>query len=128
MNQIQKVQQSTFESLRKANQQGQDYWSVRELSRVLGYSEFRHFLPVINRAKKSCENSGQRVTDHFADVLEMVNIGSGAQREIQDVSSCQVYDKMAVVARSPAVGGATKQSQHNAGAYLMRLLHPLGSQ
>ena len=82
---ISSVHQSTFESLKKINQQGQDYWSARELSKVLGYSEFRHFLPVINKAKEACENSGQTTANHFEDILEMVTIGSGAQREIQDV-------------------------------------------
>jgi DNA-damage-inducible protein D len=83
---ISETHQTTFEILRKVNQQGKDYWSARELSKVLGYSEFRHFLPVINKAKEACENSGQSITNHFEDILEMVKIGSGAQREVQDVS------------------------------------------
>ena len=77
--------QSVFESLRKVNQQGQDFWSARELSKVLGYSEFRHFIPVISKAREACENSGQELIDHFEDMLDMVVIGSGAQREVQDV-------------------------------------------
>lgn len=82
---IQKVHQSTFESIRRINQRSQDYWSARELAKILEYSEFRHFLSVIDKAKEACINSGQDVSDHFEDVLEMVSIGSGAQREIQDV-------------------------------------------
>ena len=77
--------QSTFESIRKVNPQGADYWSARDLSRILGYSEFRHFLPVIIKAKEACQNSNQNIIDHFEGVLEMVSIGSGAKREIQDV-------------------------------------------
>ncbi|MBI5023494.1 MAG: DNA damage-inducible protein D [Candidatus Omnitrophica bacterium] len=76
---------STFESIRKVNQHGQDFWSARDLAKILGYSEFRHFIPVIHKAKESCENSGQVIGNHFEDVLEMVPIGSGARREIQDV-------------------------------------------
>lgn len=79
------VHQSTFESIRKVNQSGQDFWSARDLSKVLGYSEFRHFIPVINKAKEACENSVQKIGNHFEDILEMVPIGSGARREIQDV-------------------------------------------
>ena len=82
---ISSTHQSAFEALRKTNSQGRDYWSARELSKVLGYSEFRHFIPVISKAKEACENSGQRITNHFEDILEMVTIGSGAQREIPDV-------------------------------------------
>ena len=79
------VHHSTFESIRKINNQGFDYWSARNLAKVLGYSEFRHFLPVIGKAKEACRNSGQDTVNHFEDILEMVSIGSGAQREIQDV-------------------------------------------
>lgn len=76
---------STFESIRKVNRHGQDFWSARDLSKILGYSEFRHFIPVINKAKEACENSGQVIGNHFEDILEMVPIGSGAHREVQDV-------------------------------------------
>ena len=79
------VHQSAFESIRKVNQSGQDFWSARGLSKILGYSEFRHFVPVINKAKEACENSGQKIGNHFEDILDMVPIGSGARREIQDV-------------------------------------------
>jgi DNA-damage-inducible protein D len=51
----------------------------------LEYSEFRHFLPVIDKAKQACLNSGQVIHSHFEDILDMVNIGSGAKREISDV-------------------------------------------
>ena len=62
-----------------------EYWTARDLSRVLEYSEYRHFKPVIDRAKEACTNSGNRISDHFEDILEMVPIGSGAEREIDDV-------------------------------------------
>ncbi len=84
-NQMTEAHRSNFEAIRSVNKHGQDFWSARELSRVLGYSEFRHFIPVINKAKEACENSGQEASNHFEDILEMVPIGSGAQREIQDV-------------------------------------------
>ncbi len=77
--------QSAFEKIRKINQQGQDFWSARDLFQILGYSEFRHFIPVVNKAKEACRNSGQVLENHFEDILEMVSIGSGAQREIQDI-------------------------------------------
>jgi len=52
---------------------------------VLEYSEYRHFQPVIERAKDACRNSGHPVDDHFEDILDMVEIGSGAKRQIADV-------------------------------------------
>ncbi|MGV8815355.1 MAG: DNA damage-inducible protein D [Gelidibacter sp.] len=64
---------------------GNEYWSARDLAKILEYSEYRHFLPVIERAKEACVNSGYEVSDHFEDILEMVTIGSGAKRELETV-------------------------------------------
>jgi DNA-damage-inducible protein D len=82
---IQATHQSTFEMLRKVNQQGQDYWSARDLQEILGYSKWEKFLSVIEKAKKACVNSGQKDADHFLQMGKMVEIGSGAQREIDDI-------------------------------------------
>ena len=76
---------ATFESIRHVDADGNDYWLARPLAKVLDYSEYRHFLPVVERAREACRNSGQPLADHFEDVLEMVEIGSGARREIPDV-------------------------------------------
>ncbi|MFZ1724702.1 MAG: DNA damage-inducible protein D, partial [Dokdonella sp.] len=46
---------------------------------------YRHFLPVLERAREACRNSKQRVEDHMEDILTKVEIGSGAQREVEDV-------------------------------------------
>lgn len=75
----------TFEGIRQLDSQGNEYWSARKLGKVLDYSEYRHFLPVIDRAREACQKSGFALADHIEDVLDMVNIGSGAQREIADV-------------------------------------------
>jgi DNA-damage-inducible protein D len=75
----------TFESIKHLSADGSEYWLARDLSKVLDYSEYRHFQPVIEKAKEACKNSGQPVQDHFEDVLDMVEIGSGAKRAVQDV-------------------------------------------
>ncbi len=75
----------TFDSIRHQDESGHEYWRARQLAKVLEYSEYRHFLPVITRAKAACRNSGQNDVDHFEDVLDMVDIGSGAQRPVEDV-------------------------------------------
>lgn len=64
---------------------GVECWSARELSVALGYVQYRNFLPVIDKAKESCLNAGESVPDHFADVRKMVQIGSNAERQIDDV-------------------------------------------
>lgn len=77
--------QATFDDIRLLDGEKNEYWLARQLSKVLEYSEYRHFLPVIARAKAACINSNQDELDHFEDILEMVNIGSGAQREIDNI-------------------------------------------
>jgi DNA-damage-inducible protein D len=75
---------NTFERIKRVNPAGADFWSARELARVLEYSEFRHFLPVIEKAREACLKSAHRVEDHFEQILEMVSIGSNAQRPVED--------------------------------------------
>lgn len=75
----------TFESLKQEEEDGYEFWSARKLAKTLEYSEYRHFLPVIEKAKDACRNSAHSIEDHFEDILEMVNIGSGGRRQIADV-------------------------------------------
>jgi DNA-damage-inducible protein D len=82
---IKTLHHQTFESIKQLDEEANEYWLARQLSKVLEYSEYRHFQPVIERAKEACKNSGQPTQNHFEDILEMVDIGSGAKREISDV-------------------------------------------
>ena len=68
---------STFDGIRHADAAGNEFWLARQLAVVLDYSQYRHFLPVIERAREACVNAGQIVADHIEDVLTMVDIGSG---------------------------------------------------
>ena len=52
---------------------------------MLGYSDYRNFEQVINKAKTACFNSGHRIEDHFGDITEMIEIGKGAQRAVSAV-------------------------------------------
>ncbi len=74
-----------FENLRRVDEYGNEYWTSRQLWKVLEYTEYRHFLPVIEKAKISCINSGNEISDHFEDVLEMIEIGKGGKRESESV-------------------------------------------
>lgn len=110
-NEIKKSHISVFEGIRRTNQLGQDFWSARELSKILGYLEYRNFLPVIVKAKEACVNSGQKISDHFVNLREMVAIGSGAQREIQDTElsryACYLIVQNADPAKSVVALGQT---------------------
>ncbi len=61
-------------------------WSARDLQKILGYAEWRNFLKVIEKAKAACKNADIKVPDHFVEVNKMVELGSGSQREIDDIA------------------------------------------
>lgn len=61
-------------------------WSARELQEILGYTEWRNFINVVEKAKTACENAGIPVSDHFVEVNKMIEIGKGGQREVEDIA------------------------------------------
>ena len=60
-------------------------WNARELQLLLGYSKWENFSKVIDKAKIACGTAGYLVSDHFPDVRKMVHLGSGLEREIDDI-------------------------------------------
>ncbi len=62
-----------------------EFWFARDLQKLLDYDEWRNFQNVIDKAKASCKNSGFNVNDHFVDVNKKVDLGSSAEREIEDL-------------------------------------------
>ena len=70
-----------FENIKHVDENGVEYWYARELMPILQYSNWQNFEKIIDKAKKSCQNSDISVFDHFTDVNKMVQIGSGAYRE-----------------------------------------------
>ena len=86
MSEIERYSNLTFESIKHINELGQEFWLARELQGVLEYTQWRRFYETIERAKSACTNSGYDADDHFADVGKMVGIGSGAERNVEDIS------------------------------------------
>ncbi len=77
--------EQTFEGIKHINEYGEEYWLARELQGVLEYSRWENFNKAVERAKKACKNTGFDIQDHFREVTKMVSLGSGAEREIDDV-------------------------------------------
>ncbi len=65
---------------------GVEFWLARELQELLGYTQWRNFEAVIDKAKTACDKAGQAVEDHFADVSKMIDLPKGAQREVDDLA------------------------------------------
>lgn len=76
----------SFEAHANRTDGGVDFWLARDLQHLLGYAEWRNFSSsVISKAKTACEVSGHEVSDHFVGVNKMVDLGSGSQREVDDI-------------------------------------------
>lgn len=74
-----------FEGHAQKTDSGIEFWMARDVQHLLGYGKWDNFLGVISKAKTACELSGHTVTDHFADVGKMIQLGKGGQREIDDI-------------------------------------------
>ena len=85
MSDIEKQHNSIFEQIRRIDENGNEFWSARDMAKVLEYSEYRHFIPVIEKEKEACRNSGQNFMDHFEDYLDMIEIGKGGKRPVDSV-------------------------------------------
>jgi DNA-damage-inducible protein D len=85
------MKKETIQKLNKAfesyayEEDGIEYWLARELQELLGYTEWRNFLKIIDKAMTTCQSTGEKTLDHFVDVNKMIDIGKGGQRELSDM-------------------------------------------
>lgn len=75
---------SPFEGLRLLDSNGKEFWSARELMPVLGYQGWQRSEVVLKRAMAACEQTDNKIFDHFNPSVKMVKLGSGAEREVKD--------------------------------------------
>jgi len=83
---IEKISKLTTNLENYSHKQGEtEYWFAREIMQLLGYDRWENFAKVIEKATIACKNSEQKISDHFLGVTKMVTIGSGAERQIDDI-------------------------------------------
>ncbi|GHT46612.1 DNA-damage-inducible protein D [Bacteroidia bacterium] len=74
-----------FEQIKRIDEDGNEYWSARELAKVLEYTEYRNFISVVEKAKESCKTASQVLLNHFVDINELIIIGKGAERQVDSI-------------------------------------------
>ena len=84
MKELEKINETIFESIKHVDDEGNEYWYARELQYILGYNQWRSINDLIKRAKVACKESDNNIHDHFAVQRKMVDIGSNTQREVLD--------------------------------------------
>jgi len=100
--QIAEKHHQAFEEIKHIDEDGVEYWLARELAPVLGYGQYRNFIPVITRAADAVRNSGNEVSHHFAQVSKMVSIGSSTTREVGDIKLSRYACYLAVQNGDPS--------------------------
>ena len=76
---------SDFEQIKKRREDGQEYWTSRELCTALGYSTYQKFTRLLNKAIAVANAKGMNMTDHFNQTVEMVKLGSGTFRKVENM-------------------------------------------
>ena len=84
MNELEKINETIFESIKHVDDDGNEYWYARELQKVLEYKRWDKFYNVIESAQVACSISNNNVLDHFSQVGKMIHLGKGGQRKISD--------------------------------------------
>ncbi len=85
MKDVSNYRTNIFESIKQINEYGSEYWSARDLAKLLEYKRFDKFKNVIEKAEEACGQSDNEVPDHFSHVGIMIDLPKGAKREIEDI-------------------------------------------
>ena len=84
MNTIEKYNEKTFEDIKHIDDNGNEYWYARELSKVLEYRDWRNFKKVIEKAIISANNSISDKDDWVVEVNKPIKTGKGKEEYIKD--------------------------------------------
>lgn len=77
--------QSPFDQLCEVDADGKEWWNSRKLARVMGYGKYWNFERVIAKAQAWISQKGYHLGDHFIEITEMAELGSGAVREVTSI-------------------------------------------
>ncbi|OHB61634.1 MAG: hypothetical protein A2167_01590 [Planctomycetes bacterium RBG_13_46_10] len=83
---IVKLHKNFEQSVYKDEETGLEFWLARDLQNLLGYARWENFAKVIEKAQTACKTAGFDPADHFLDITKKVPLGSGAEREIDEIS------------------------------------------
>jgi DNA-damage-inducible protein D len=78
--------ESPFDAIKRLTDRGIEYWSARDLYKLLGYKKWDNFLPAIKKAQDACRESGQAVSDHFPPSRNVITAGKGARHVVDDLA------------------------------------------
>ena len=84
MNNIEKYNENIFESIKHIDQNGNEFWYARELSKALEYRDWRNFQKVVNKAIISAKNSVSNNRDWVVEVNKPIKTGKGKEELIKD--------------------------------------------
>jgi DNA-damage-inducible protein D len=79
------MKENQFETIKRLDDNGAEFWSSRDLAKALEYTDYRNFLTAVGKAKVACDNSEEVIHNHFVEANEMVEIGSGAEKSVETV-------------------------------------------
>lgn len=74
-----------FEEAARETDNGNQFWTARELAALLGYTDYRNFLSIVEKAKTACRQMRLDPDDHFVGVTDMIEIGKGGKREVENI-------------------------------------------
>lgn len=100
---------SPFDAIKQIRPDGSEYWSARDLCKLVQYETWRNFAAAVDRAKIAAKNSGSDVTSDFVDADKMVPLGEGAHRYVEDIELSRFAAYLTVMngdPRKPAIAAA----------------------
>ena len=112
MNDLKEYNVNMFEDIKHIDQNGIEFWYVRELMQVVEYSKWRNFIKVINKAKESMKSTGIIGSEHIADVGKTIQMPKNATKTINDMKLTRYAGYIIVQNADPRKKSVALGQQH----------------